>query len=67
MALRSEDQPSRWSVYVEVRDCLRGILAPRLTLPHLLANGAGISKKARVRRPMRPLQGVAMSNFALNK
>jgi hypothetical protein len=67
MALRSDDQPSRWSVYVEVRDCLRGILAPRLTLPHLLANGPGISKKARVRRPMRPLQGVAISKIALNK
>jgi hypothetical protein len=64
--LMSDDHPSRWRVIVEVRDCLRGILAPRLTLPHLLANGPRISKKARVRRPKRPLQGVAVSKLILN-
>jgi hypothetical protein len=66
MALHSAEQPSRWSIYVEVRDCLKGILAPRLSLPHLLENGPRISAKARVRRPKRPLQGVAISKIALS-
>jgi hypothetical protein len=36
MALCEEEHPSRWSLFVEVRDSLRGVLAPRLSLPHLL-------------------------------
>jgi hypothetical protein len=64
MALDLEEHPSRWSIFIEVRDCLRGILAPRLTLAHLLQNGPRIAKRARVKRPNRPLQGVAIAKHA---
>ena len=59
-----EEQPSRWSLFIEARDCLRGILAPRLGLRHLLSNGKRIAGKAKVKRPKRPLQGVGLSKMA---
>lgn len=64
MALNLDEHPSRWKLYVEVRDCVHGILAPRLPLPHLMENGARIAAKARVRRPKRPLQGVGFHRLA---
>ena len=64
MALDLEEHLSRWSVFIEVRDCLRGILSPRLTLAHLLEHGPRIAKRARIRRPNRPLQGVIIAKHA---
>jgi hypothetical protein len=63
MALHSDEHPGRWRIYVETRDCLKGILAPRSTLPHLLCHGKRISEKARVRRPNRPLQSVMLTKL----
>lgn len=63
MAFGEHDTPSRWRIFIEVRDCIRSILAPALGLPHLLNNAARISRKARVRRPKRPLQGAALNRF----
>lgn len=63
MALEDDEHPSRWSLFVEVRDCLKGILAPRLKLPHLLQHGTRIAKEARVQRPKRPLQGVMLAKI----
>lgn len=59
-----EEHPSRWRLFIEARDSLRGILAPRLSLSHLLANGPGIAARARVKRPKRPLQSVRMDAIA---
>lgn len=64
MALDGEEHPSRWQLFVEVRDSLRGILAPRLSLGHLLENGPRIARRARVKRPKRPLQSVKLHQIA---
>ena len=50
------DDVSRWSVFVEVRDCLRSVLAPPLSLTHLLKNGRALALALRVKRPARPMQ-----------
>jgi hypothetical protein len=60
MALDQEEQPSRWNMFIEARDTLRGILAPRLSLTHLLANGPRIARRMDVKRPKRPLQSVKL-------
>lgn len=65
MALAEEEHPSRWKMFIEVRDSLRGILAPRLTLGHLLENGQRIAKRTRVKRPKRPLQSVMLNKTAM--
>lgn len=65
MALDLEEHPSRWRLYVEVRDSLRAILAPALRLLHLLRHGARIAEKARIKRPKRPLQSVQLSFMVL--
>jgi hypothetical protein len=64
MAFDEEEQPSRWSLFIEVRDCLKGILAPRLKLPHLLEHGERIASEAGIRCPKRPLQSVQLAKFA---
>jgi hypothetical protein len=64
MALDQEDHPSRWRLFIEARDSLRGVLAPRLRLEHLLRNGPRIARRARVKRPQRPLQTVALHRLA---
>ncbi len=64
MALDSDEHPSRWSLFIEARDCLHGILAPRLTLNHLMAHGSRIAQRARRNRPKRPLQGVKLTRAA---
>lgn len=56
--------PSRWQLFIEARDSLVGILAPRLSLKHLLANGPRIARRARINRPKRPLQGVRLNQIA---
>ena len=50
------DEVSRWRVFGEVRDCLQRVLAPPLSLPHLLRRGRVIALASRIRRPKRPLQ-----------
>jgi hypothetical protein len=64
MALDEEDHPSRWQLFIEVRDSLLGVLAPRLPLAHLLENGQRIAQRVRVKRPKRPLQGVTLNKCA---
>jgi hypothetical protein len=43
-------------VFVEVRDSLRAVLAPPLSLAHLLRRGRCIALSLRRRRPKRPMQ-----------
>jgi hypothetical protein len=62
--LDGQDHPSRWQLFIEARDCLAGVLAPRLPLRHLLANGPRIAERAHVKRPRRPLQGVMLNRIA---
>jgi len=50
------DEVSRWSVFVEVRDCLRALLAPPLSLAYLLAHGRAVALSLRTLRPRRPPQ-----------
>ena len=50
------DEVSRWNVFVEVRDALRVVLAPPLSLSHLLRRGRRIALSLRKRRPKRPMQ-----------
>lgn len=50
------DEVSRWNVYVEVRDSLRAVLAPPLSLAHLLRRGRPIALSLRKRHPKRPMQ-----------
>lgn len=50
------DEVSRWNVLVEVRDSLRSVLAPPLTLAHLLRRGRQIALSLRKHRPKRPMQ-----------
>lgn len=50
------DEVSHWRVVLEVRDCLQRVLAPPLSLPHLLQRGRVIALSSRTRRPNRPLQ-----------
>jgi hypothetical protein len=64
MALDEEEHPSRWRLFIEVRDSLRSVLAPALSLKHLLANGPGIARRAVVKRAKRPLQGVKLNVIA---
>lgn len=66
MGLDGDEHPSRWRLFIEARDSLVGILAPRLSLRHLLANGPKIARRARVKRPRRPLQGVKLNQLATN-
>ena len=65
MALCQDEHPSRWSLFVEIRDSLREVLAPRLSLPHLLRNGGQIAQQAKNRRPKRPLQSVELTKIGL--
>jgi hypothetical protein len=65
MAFNEEDHPSRWLLFVEVRDSLRGVLAPRLKLQHLIDHGKRIARRARVKRPNRPLQSVKLQKIGL--
>lgn len=67
MALDGEEHPSRWQLFIEARDSLRGILAPSLSLRHLLANGPRIARRARVNRPERPLQSVRLNEIATHR
>jgi hypothetical protein len=64
MALDGEEHPSRWQLFIETRDSLRGVLAPRLSLTHLLKNGPRIAKRAGVKRTKRPLQSVKLNAIA---
>jgi len=64
MALGEEEHPSRWQLFIETRDSLRGVLAPRLLLTHLLKNGPRIASRARVRRTKRTLQSVKLHAIA---
>jgi hypothetical protein len=66
MALDGEEHPSRWQIFIEVRDSIRRILAPSLPLRHLLHNGPRIARRTRVKRPRRPLQTVEMNRLAKN-
>lgn len=50
------DEISRWRIVLEVRDCLARVLAPPLSLPHLLERGRAIASASRAGRPKRPLQ-----------
>jgi hypothetical protein len=50
------DEVSRWNAFVEVRDSLRSVLAPPLSLPHLLRRGRSIALSLRKRRPKRLMQ-----------
>lgn len=50
------DEVSRWRIVLEVRDCLQRVLAPPLSLPHLLHRGCEIASASRSGRPKRPLQ-----------
>jgi hypothetical protein len=50
------DDVSRWNVFVEVRDSLRAVLAPPLSLAHLLQRGRCIALALRRQRPKRPMQ-----------
>jgi hypothetical protein len=50
------DEVSRWRIVLEVRDCLQRVLAPPLSLPHLLHRGCAIASASRTGRPKRPLQ-----------
>ena len=50
------DEVSRWNVFVEVRDSLRAVLAPPLSLAHLLRRGRCIALSLRRRRAKRPMQ-----------
>lgn len=59
-----EEHPSRWQLFIEVRDSLRNVLAPALSLKHLLANGPGIARRAKVKRAKRPLQSVKLNAIA---
>ena len=58
MGLDEEATPSRWRIFMEVRDSLRQALVPALTLAHLLAYGPRIAKRARIKRPARPLHAL---------
>ena len=64
MALDEADHPSRWQLFIEVRDSLRGVLSPRLSLTHLLKNGPRIARRVRVKRTKRPLQSVKLNAIA---
>lgn len=55
MGLDEEASPSRWRIFMEVRDSLRYALVPALNLAHLLANGPRIARRARIKRQARPL------------
>jgi hypothetical protein len=50
------DEVSRWRIVLEVRVCLARVLAPPLSLPHLLERGRAIASASRTGRPKRPLQ-----------
>jgi len=50
------DEVSRWRIVLEVRDCLQRVLAPPLSLGHLLQRGHAISLSSRTGSPKRPLQ-----------
>jgi len=50
------DEVSRWNVFVEVRDSLHAVLAPPLSLAHLLRRGRCIALSLRRRRPKRSMQ-----------
>jgi hypothetical protein len=50
------DEVSRWRIVLEVRDCLQRVLAPPLSLAHLLQRGRAIALSSRTSRPKRPLQ-----------
>jgi hypothetical protein len=63
MALAKEEHPSRWSIFIEVRDAIRSVLAPSLLLSQVIKHGKRIAAKASVRRPARPLQTVALTRL----
>jgi hypothetical protein len=67
MALDQEEQPSRWNLFIEARDTIRGVIAPRLSLTHMLENGPRIARRMDVKRPKRPLQGVRLHKVATGK
>ncbi len=50
------DEVSRWRVVLEVRDSLQQVLAPPLSLRHLLRRGRAIALALRTGRRSRPLQ-----------
>jgi hypothetical protein len=50
------DEVSRWNVYVEVRDSVRAVLAPPLSLRHLLRRGRNIALSLRKRWSKRVMQ-----------
>jgi hypothetical protein len=50
------DEVSHWRVVLEVRDCLRRVLAPPLSLLHLLKRGHAIALSSRTGSRRRPLQ-----------
>jgi Transposase DDE domain len=57
------DEVSRWRVVMEVRDSLRQVLAPPLSLAHLLKRGHAIALSLRSSRPKRPMQLANIRNI----
>jgi len=51
------------SMYQEARDTVREVLAPGLTLRHLLRHGRRIGNKLRVRQARRPRQLSRLRGF----
>ena len=51
---------------MEVRDSLRAVLAPPLSLAHLLRRGRSIALSLRKHRPKRPMQLVGPSEIWTN-
>jgi hypothetical protein len=50
------DEVSRWRIVLEVRDCLQRVLAPPLSLLHLLQRGHAIALSSRTGSLKHPLQ-----------
>jgi hypothetical protein len=51
-----DEQMRWWPVFVEIRDSIRGILAPALRLAHLLQHGPRIARRLKATPRKRTMQ-----------